>query len=48
MLEDVINFTKNPINAANFTEECRKELEQNGVVTLHNFLKPETIKELVR
>ena len=48
MLEDVINFTKNPINDANFTEECRKELEQKGVVTLHSFLKPETIKELVR
>ena len=48
MLEDVINFTKSPINDTNFTEECRKELEQKGVVTLHNFLKPETIKELVR
>ena len=47
MLEDVINFTETPINEANFTEECRKELEQKGVVTLHNFLKPETIKELV-
>ena len=31
MLEDVINFTETPINEANFTEECRKELEQKGV-----------------
>ena len=48
MLEDVINFTEAPIDEAKFTEECRNELEQKGVVTLHNFLKPETVKELVR
>jgi len=48
MLEDVINFTDAPIDEAKFTEECRNELEQKGVVTLHNFLKPETVKDLVR
>ena len=48
MLEEVINFTAAPIDEAKFTEECRNELEQKGVVTLHNFLKPETVKELVR
>ena len=43
MLEDVINFTEAPIDEAKFTEECRNELEKKGVVTLHNFLKPETV-----
>ena len=42
------NFTETPIDEAKFTEECRNELEKKGVVTLHNFLKPETVKELVR
>ncbi len=47
MLEDVVNFNEVPIDNEKFTETCRKELNQNGVVTLHNFLKPETIAELV-
>ena len=48
MLENVINFTEAPIDEADFTEKCRNELKEKGVVTLHNFLKPETVKELVR
>ena len=48
MLKEVVNFTAAPIDNGKFTEECRKKLEQEGVVTLHNFLKPETIKELVQ
>ena len=48
MLENVINFTEAPIDEADFTEKCRNELKEKGVVTLHNFLKPKTVKELVR
>ena len=47
MLKDVINFTEAPIDEAKFTEESRKELEKKGVVTLHNFLTSEAVKELV-
>ena len=47
MLEDVVNFNEVPIDNKKFTEKCRRELNQNGVVTLHNFLKFETVTELV-
>ena len=44
MLEDVVNFNEVPIDNKKFTEKCRRELNQNGVVTLHNFLKFEAVK----
>ena len=48
MLEDVVNFNEVPIDDAAFTEKCRLELNQKGVVTLHNFLKYETVEELIK
>ena len=48
MLEDVVNLNEVPIDDAEFTEKCRRELNQKGVVTLHNFLKRETVDELVK
>ena len=48
MLEDVVNLNEVPIDDAEFTEKCRRELHQKGVVTLHNFLKRETVDELVK
>ena len=47
MLEDVVNFNEVPIDNKEFIDKCRRELNQNGVVTLHNFLTPETVTELV-
>ena len=47
MLEDIVNLNEAPIDNKKFAENCRKELNQSGVVTLHNFLKLETIAELV-
>ena len=47
MLEDVVNFNEVPIDNKKFIDKCRRDLNQNGVVTLHNFLTPETVTELV-
>ena len=47
-LSEIINQKVYNLLDIDFAQKCKKDLDQNGVLTLSNFLNANTLKELPR
>ena len=46
-LQNIIDLKQHPINDLNsYTMQCKKELQENSILILKNFLKPEALVKL--
>ena len=46
-LAEIINEQIYDLSDADFSQQCKRELDEKGVLTLSNFLNANTLKELV-
>ena len=46
-LAEIINKQIYDLSDADFAQQCKRELDEKGVLTLSNFLNANTLKELV-
>ena len=45
-LADAINLVQHPLQKNNFRAECKRTLDENGVLVMHNFLKPAVVASI--
>ncbi|WP_130833434.1 HalD/BesD family halogenase [[Erwinia] mediterraneensis] len=43
MLEQIIQLAKHPLHQAQYRQQCRRQLDRDGVLVLENFLTPQAL-----
>lgn len=47
-IDEIIDLTSYPISGSDFVDQCRSQLDKNGVLALSNFIRADALSEMKR
>ena len=46
-LEEIVNIEKHPINTEEYVRYCNKQIQENSILIMNNFLNKDCLNELI-